>query len=166
MLLVFEKLKDVSFSRLMAVYEEGNLENAAEFWPDLEQSQQMIRAEQEFYQYLRQIFFTTEHAVLYVWEEDGEYVSALRLEPYRDGMLLEALETHPEHRRKGYAAALIRAVQKTGLYGKIYSHVGKRNIASLKTHENCGFRKISDNAVYADGSVTSRSCTLCWEEAV
>ena len=163
MLLEFEKLKDISFSKLMAVYEEGNKENAEEFWPDMEEGQRMLRAEQEFYQYLREVFFPTEQARYYVWEEQGVYLSALRLEPYRDGMLLEALETHPSHRRKGYAAKLIQAVQEACPNVKIYSHVGKRNTASLKTHEKCGFRRIADQAVYADGSVNSRSYTLCWE---
>lgn len=163
MLLVFYKLKDLSFSQLMMVYEEGNRENAEEFWPDMEEGQRMIRAEQEFYQYLREVFFPTEHARYYVWEEKGNYVCALRLEPYRDGMLLEALETHPGYRRMGYAARLIRAVQEVCPDSKIYSHVSKRNVASLKTHEKCGFRRIAENAVYADGSVTGRSCTLCWE---
>ena len=163
MLIVCEKLKDLSFSQLMMVYEEGNRENAEAFWPDMEEGQRMIRAEQEFYQYLREIFFPTEHARYYVWEENGNYVSALRLEPYRDGMLLEALETHPEYRRMGYAASLIWAVQEVSSDAKIYSHVSKRNKASLKTHEKCGFHRIAENAIYADGSVTSRSCTLCWE---
>ena len=163
MLLVFEKLRDMSFSGLMAVYEESNRENGEEFWPDMEQNQRVIRAEQEFYQYLRQVFFPTELARYYVWEEQGVYLSALRLEPYRDGMLLEALETHPAYRRMGYAARMIRAVQEACPNVKIYSHVGKRNKASLITHERCGFRRISDQAVYADGSVNSRSYTLCWE---
>lgn len=164
MLLIFDKLKDLSFSQLMAVYEEGNRENAEEFWSHMEEGQRMILAEQEFHQYLREIFFPTEGAVYCVWEERGRYVSALRLEPYRDGMLLEALETAPGERKKGYAAQLIRAVQGSWPKAKIYSHVSKRNIPSLKTHESCGFIRIAENAVYADGSVTDRSCTLCWEE--
>lgn len=163
MLLTFHKMKDLSFSKLMAVYEEGNQENASEFWPDMEEGQRMILAEQEFHQYLREIFFPTEGAVYCVWEERGRYVSALRLEPYRDGLLLEALETAPNERRKGCAVRLIAAVQEAYPDAKIYSHVSKRNVPSLKTHEKCGFRRIAENAVYADGSVTSRSCTLCWE---
>lgn len=163
MLLVFENLKDLSFSKLMAVYEESNRENGAEFWPGMEEGQRILRAEQEFYQYLREVFFPTDNAWYYVWEENGAYVAALRLEPYRDGMLLEALETHPDHRRKGYAGQLIQAVQEICPNCIIYSHVGKRNLASLKTHEKCGFRRIADQAVYADGSVNSRSYTLCWE---
>jgi GNAT superfamily N-acetyltransferase len=162
MLIVCEKIKDLSFSQLMMVYEEGNRENAEEFWPDMEEGQRMIRAEQEFYQYLREVFFSTEHARYYVWEENGNYVCALRLEPYRDGMLLEALETHPGHRRMGYAARLIRAVQETGGFAKIYSHVGKRNTPSLAVHGKCGFARIREFAAYIDGSVDHRACTLRW----
>ena len=163
MLLILDKLKDLSFSQLMDVYEEGNRKNAEEFWPDLDLSQQILQAEQEFYQYLLQVFFPTAHARYYIWEEKGRYVSALRLEPYRDGMLLEALETAPPQRKKGYAVQLIQAVQAACPEQKLYSHVSKRNPASLRTHEKCGFHRIADHAVYADGSVNSRSVTLCWE---
>ncbi len=164
MLLIIDKLKELNFSQLMDVYEEGNRENAEEFWPDMDAGQQILRAEQEFHQYLREIFFPTQDAVYCIWQERGKYVSALRLEPYRDGLLLEALETAPAHRRKGYALHLIQAVQMTYPDRKIYSHVSKRNVASLRTHEKCGFQRIAENAVYADGSVTDRSCTLRWEE--
>ena len=163
MLLVVSKLRDLSFSQLMDVYEEGNRENGEEFWPGMEDGERLLRAEQEFYQYLRQVFFPVEHARYCIWMEKGRYVSALRLEPYRDGLLLEALETAPGERRKGYAAKLIRAVQEQYPRERIYSHVNKGNTASLRTHEICGFVRIADNAVYADGSVTSRSYTLCWE---
>ena len=50
MLIVVRNLRDLAFSQLMAVYEEGNRENAEEFWPDMEENQRLIRAEQEFYQ--------------------------------------------------------------------------------------------------------------------
>ena len=43
---------------------------------------------------------------------------------------------------------------------RIYSHVGKRNAASLAVHEKCGFYQISDTAAYIDGSVDSKAYTL------
>jgi RimJ/RimL family protein N-acetyltransferase len=156
-------MKELPFGALMVVYEQSNQENGEEFWPDLSAGERLLRAEQEFYQYLQQVFFQTEGAVYYLWEVKGRPVCALRLEPYRDGMLLEALETAPEQRRKGYAAALIRAMLAQLGAGKIYAHVGKRNEASLKTHISCGFRRISEQAVYADGSVNDRCCTLLYE---
>ena len=68
---------------------------------------------------------------------------------------MEALETAPEHRKKGYASELIRA-----LIGKfeedgtvvIRSNVRKTNIASLATHQKCGFvieeEKGNENCFY------------------
>lgn len=163
MLILARSIRDLSFSRLMEVYIEGNLENAEEFYPDLTEGQKLIQAEQDFYQYLNEVFFRTSDAVYAIWEEWGIYVSALRLEPYHDGFLLEALETAPTSRRQGYAEKLIRAVQEQFSNQRIYSHVSKKNAASLRVHEKCGFRRISEYAVYIDGSVNRRACTLCWE---
>ena len=164
MLRIAHTLRELSFGDLMAVYEEGNRENGAENWPELSQGEQLLRAEQEFYQYLREVFFPTQGAAYYMWEVKGKTVSALRLEPYRDGFLLEALETAPEYRRKGYAKMLVAAVLEYTEGENIYSHVGKGNIPSLKTHLGCGFRRISEQAVYADGSVNDRCCTLLFEK--
>lgn len=166
MLRIFCSLKDINFSKLMSVYEEGNLENAKEFYPNLEPNVALINAEQDFYAYLRDIFFVTSGAVYAVWEENGDYVSALRLEPYCNGLLLEGLETSPVHRRKGFAATLIQSVlaylslQENCL---VYSHISKWNVASLRTHESCGFKRIQEYAVYIDGSVRKDSCTLLFE---
>ena len=163
MLILARSLRDFSFSKLMDVYIEGNMENAEEFWPELDDGQKLLRAEQEFYQYLTEVFFRTPEAVYAIWEESGNYISALRLEPYRDGLLLEALETAPPSRRQGYAEKLIRAVQEQFPNQRIYSHVSKKNAASLRAHGKCGFRRISEYAAYIDGSVNQRACTLCWE---
>ena len=161
MLLLATKMQELNFSQLMAVYEEGNRENAQLFFPDLTEGQQMIRAEQSFYEYLREGFFPVPGAVYARWVENGNYMSALRLEPYEDGLLLEALETAPAQRRKGYAEQLIRAVQAQ-FSEKIYSHVSKKNVASLAVHEKCGFRQVLDYAKYIDGSVSRTAVTLCY----
>lgn len=164
MLLVAKSLRELSFGNLMEVYVEGNQENGEDKWPDLSPGQQLLQAEQDFHQYLREVFFTTRGAVYCVWQVDGKYVSALRLEPFQDGVLLEALETAPAQRRKGYAEALLRVVLNRCGHTKIYSHVTKWNEASLKIHEKCGFQRIKEYAVYVDGSVNQRCCTLCYEK--
>ena len=164
MLYLAHSLSQLHFGSLMAVYGESNRENGREFWPEEPEMRQIQLAEEDFYRYLEQVFFQTPGAVYALWEEDGRYISALRLEPYRDGLLLEALETAPEQRRKGYAAALIQTVQTfLGEGAKLYSHVDKRNLPSLKVHETCGFRRIADYAVYVDGSVNQKMYTLCWD---
>ena len=161
MLIVANRLREITFGKLMDIYQEGNLENGRERWPNETAARQLALAEEDFYNYLRQVFVKTEDAVYLIWEERGSYVSALRLEPYQDGLLLEALETRPDQRRKGYAVELVKAVLSEVGDTKIYSHVGKRNSASLKTHEKCGFRRILEHAVYADGSVMTNHCTFC-----
>ena len=161
MLRWFTTAKDLDFRRLMTVYEEGNLETAAADYPHLPQMQGVMQAEQDFYQYLRESFFPTTGASYAVWEENDTYVSALRLEPHRDGLLITALETAPQYRRRGFAKKLITAVLEALPGEKLYSHVSKRNVASLRTHASCGFQKISDYATYLDGSVLRSSCTLC-----
>lgn len=164
MLHIARSLRELHFGKLMEVYIEGNLENAREFWPDVPEGQGLLRAEQDFYRYLQEGFFSVPGAVYAIWQEDENYVSALRLEPYQDGWLLEALETAPEHRRRGYACRLImEAVAKMRLQ-KIYSHVSKKNAASLAVHEKCGFRRLLEHAVYIDGSVNHRAVTLCLEQ--
>lgn len=166
MLKIAKSLNALSFGALMEIYIDANKENGAELWPEEPEMRQIQLAEGNFCRYLSDCFFPTPGAVYAIWEVNGNYVSALRLESYRDGLLLEALETAPEERRKGYAAALIQAVQawlKEQGSVKIYSHVSKRNTASLRTHEKCGFQRIAEQAVYIDGSVNQRACTMCYE---
>lgn len=162
MLFLAENMNQLVFSKLMDVYVEGNLENGQDLWPELSENEQLLRAEQAFYQYLNEDFFKSKGAVYAVWMEKDSYISALRLEPYQDGLLLEALETAPEYRKRGYACRLVEAVKRE-FPGKIYSHVGKRNAASLRTHEKCGFQKILDYAVYIDGTVARNAYTLCFD---
>ena len=162
MLILAHSLRELRLRDLMEVYADSNREKASD-WPNLPPMFALQLAEQDHREYLRDVFFRTPGAVLAIWEENGIYVCALRLEPYKDGLLLNALETAPIHRKKGYAAGLIRAVQENMNSVKIYSHVNKQNVPSLKTHKACGFRVISDCAVFLSGSVDYRSCTLLYE---
>ena len=166
MLKTVYRLRDLNFSGLMTLYAEGNAENASEFYPQLEQARGILEAENDFYGYLQAVLFRTRGAVYAIWEENSVYISALRLEPYRDGFLLEALETHPDYRRMGYAGKLIREVLRWLAEqgsGPVYAHIHKGNNASLRTHLSCGFERISEQATYIDGSVTDRSCTVCFQ---
>lgn len=166
MLKIATNMRELNLSALMDVYQEGNAEYGADRYPGASPAEQLLLAEQDFYQYLSQCFFPVEGAVYALWELDGGYASALRLEPYQDGLLLEALETAPHKRRQGYACQLLRAVQDwLSQHGriKVYSHVSRKNTASQRSHQSCGFVKILDHAVYADGSVLSGSDTYLFE---
>ena len=78
MLYIATSLQQLRFGQLMEVYLESNLEKAERIG--------LLQAEQDFYQYLDECFFPTPGAVYAVWVEGNEYISALRLEPYRDGL--------------------------------------------------------------------------------
>ena len=155
MLQIAKRLEELDFSALMDIYCEGNLEKAEEYGDG-----GLLRAEREFYDYLREDFFRQKDAFYALWKVQGQYVSAMRLEPHGDGWLLEALETAPDHRRKGYAKELMHAVLDEMGHVIVYSHVSRRNEASLRTHYACGFQKHLDHVVYLDGSVTNRAITL------
>lgn len=153
MLRLVYNLRELDFSQLMEVYIEGNLEKG-----------DLLQAEQDFYQYLQEGFFNRPGDVYCLWEIEGRCVAALRLQAYRDGLLLEALETVPALRRKGHGRALVLAALKRFPEKKVYVHIAGWNKASIALHEGCGFQKISDCAVYADGSVTNRAGTYVYEE--
>jgi RimJ/RimL family protein N-acetyltransferase len=160
MLFQIDALKHLRFSSLMEVYEEGNRENGRDQYPRLSGPEQILAAERDFYQYL-ELFFSTGGSRYLIWELDGCYVSALRLEPYQDGLLLEGLETRPSERRKGFATKLINAVIENldDCELPVYSHISKWNEASIRTHEKCGFKRILDYCVYIDGSVNQNAYT-------
>lgn len=161
MLISADSFEKLDFSALMEVYIEGNVENGAYFWPEETPEQQMKLALKEFRSYLIDGFYGTAKGTYYIWTEDGRYVSVLRLEQHPEGMLMEALETHPDHRKQGYAKKLIMAVAaQLPAATRVYSHVNKKNIPSLVTHQSCGFSKALDYSVCSDGSVCDREVTM------
>lgn len=165
MLILARSLKELRFGELMEIYAGSNRETAARRYGDSD-GFALQEVEDDFRQYLWEVFFRTPGAVYALWEEDGRYVSALRLEPYRDGLILSALETSPEERGRGYATQLIQNVQsviRNLRTNVLYSHVNKRNRISLNIHIRCGFCVISNYATYLDGSVDDRSYTLLYE---
>ena len=166
MLKTIRSIQQLSFSQLMEIYEESNTLNGQEKYPLESTYAQVQEAEQDFYQYLSDVFFRQENSFYAVWTHNDVYVSALRIEPYMDGVLLCALETALNSRRNGYASKLISSViaylaqQGSGI---LYSHVSKQNTASVHVHQKCGFQIIKDYAVYSDGSVLHGSYTLAYE---
>lgn len=149
MLLVADSVSKLNFSQLMQVYAQSNEVNAAE------RGSSVLDVEQDFYDYLCRPFFSQPNSFCAVWHEGGEYICALRLEPFKDGYLLSGLETRPEYRRKGYAGKLIEEALKMDMFSTrtpVYSHIHKSNTPSQRVHCACGFVKILDRAVYIDGS--------------
>ncbi len=143
------KYCDLDERKLMDVYSESNYENTDYFFPDEADKNAAVRkVEAGFLDFLKNDFFNLTDAAYWILEIDGIWVSALRTCRVQKGLYyLEALETRLDHRRKGYGAILLSSVadslKKDGPF-RLCSCVSKRNIASLKTHEKCGFLIVSE----------------------
>ena len=150
----------------MDLYAESNMENADYFYPDMaDKAAALAKVEADFLAYIRDGFFKNEHDRYMVLAEAGAWISALRLYALGDGeYYIEALETHPAYRRRGYGAALLAMVldrlRAEGPF-RVRDCVGKKNIPSLRTHEKCGFRA-ADTVGHdlLDGSVSEESYTM------
>ncbi len=163
MLVLAKSLGDLDFEQLMSVYAESNGKSGGEKDPGEPLSQGRALAERDFYEYLLD-FFDTKGALYAVLEKEGLYVSALRLEPFQDGLLVEALETAPDRRGRGWATALLNEVLGLPQCKILYSHVRRRNLASRRVHEKCGFHVCQDFARYVDGSVDANALTYVWRK--
>ena len=164
MLKLISSMSQMDPRQLMAVYRESNLKNAKRRYKECTDEMALAREEEDFLNYLREDFFRVKGTLYALWVADGVYKAALRVEPYRDGFLLEALETAPNARRKGYARALMDGIAdhlRASGCRCIYSHIHKGNMPSLGVHNQCGFRVIADTAALLDGTVTGRYCTMC-----
>lgn len=144
MILELKGLKGLDFAKLMAIYREGNEENASYFYPNLlDKTEAIRRVEGDFLDYLRRDFFSRAGARYLVLEEDGIWVSALRLTPLEERRwYLEALETRPDCRRKGCGARLLAGtlerLKEEGPF-QLFDCVSKKNFPSLRMHEKSGF---------------------------
>ena len=149
MLITITQFKDLDNRKLMDIYSESNYENTDYFYPDEADKDEAVRkVENGFLDYLENGFFQQDGASYRILEENGVWISALRLSRIQaDLYYLEALETRPDQRGKGYASSLlsgvVEALKKAGPF-RLCDCVGKKNTASLKTHEKCGFRIVSD----------------------
>ena len=149
MLLKITEFAGLDTGKLMCVYSESNYENTDYFYPDETDKEAAVKkVEAGFTEFLRDDFFTQEEAACWILEEEGAWVSALRICRVQDGVYyLEALETRPDLRGKGYASKLLsgvlEAMKAEGGF-RLCDCVSKRNAASLKTHLKCGFRIVSE----------------------
>ena len=149
MLLRISRFDDLDERKLMDIYSESNFENTDYFFPDLEDKKEAVRkVEEGFLGFLKDEFFCQSGSEYWVLEADGVWVSALRLSRIEDGLYyLEALETRPDCRRQGHAARLLDGVidelKKAGPF-RICDCISKRNTASIRTHEKCGFSIVSE----------------------
>ena len=143
-----DRYADLDARKLMDLYAEGNRENAEYFYPELDRKIGTKKVEEEFLAFLRDAFMPKPENTYWVLEEDGVWISALRLTELEGRLFyLEALETRADYRCRGYAVKLLHAVTETlkkdGSF-RICDCVSKRNTASIRTHEKAGFQLVSE----------------------
>lgn len=151
MLLIFNQMTDPEMYRMVhEIYIEASMETAADKHSELTDLAEAVKEEEQYFIEFLKNFLSKEQNTYYVLNVDGQWVSALRLTKIEDFYYMEALETAPEHRRKGYASELIREViSSLSAEGriKIRSNVNKKNKASLDTHQKCGFTIEKENGI-------------------
>ena len=135
--------------KLMDIYAESNLENTDYFYPDeTDKDAAVKKVEAGFMDFLQNDFFKQEDATYWILEDEGNWLCAARTCKIKSGLYyLEALETRPDLRGKGYASRLLSSLldvlKEEGSFC-LCDCVSKKNIASLKTHEKCGFQIVTD----------------------
>jgi hypothetical protein len=84
----------------------------------------------------------------YLWEDGGEPVSmTLQARPTRHGCTVTAVYTPPEHRRNGYASALVAGVSQLLLdegYHFTTLFTDLANPTSNKIYQQIGYRPVCD----------------------
>lgn len=149
MILTIRSFAELDGEKLMQVYAESNRENVDYFFPGAADRAQALRqVEAGFLDYLKKDFFSAAGSEYRVLEEGGAWLCAVRLSRVREGLFyLEALETHPAHRREGCAKrlllALIGELEARGPF-RLCDCVGAGNVPSLRAHESCGFRAVRE----------------------
>lgn len=166
MLRQINSFSDIDCRKLMDIYAESNYENTDYFYPETEDKACAVKkVEEGFLLYLESEFFSCLGHSYWILQEGDVWVSALRLYRLKPRFYyLEALETHPEYRKKGMASQLINEVicelKKQGSF-KICDCVDKKNTASLQTHKKCGFKIVSDEGYdYLNEEADSRDYGL------
>lgn len=150
MILTIKNYSELDGRRLIELYSEGNIENADELYPYMEDRAQAVRkVEDDFLDFLKNSFFAAEGSEYFILDENGEWVSALRTSRIRDGLYyMEALETRPDMRQRGYAKKLLLEalgeLKKRGAF-EFYSSVHKKNEPSIRTHLAAGFSIVAEN---------------------
>ncbi|MCI8402298.1 MAG: GNAT family N-acetyltransferase [Lachnospiraceae bacterium] len=140
--------EEIDGRKLMDLYQEGNEENTGYFYPELtDKALAMQKVETDFLRYIETEFLGKGNGEYWILEEDGVWISALRLYLVREGLYyLEALETHPDFRRQGYGTRLLAGVveelKREGTF-RLCDCVSKKNTASIRTHKKCGFEIVS-----------------------
>lgn len=140
MLKLVTSIDEIAISRLLSVYSESMNEMKIHFANDAE----MCRAYESF---LRDFVKNPKQLILVEVFHD-EWISALRaIEAIEGQWFLEAVETKPEERKKGFGNDLlvhtIDYLKNIGMR-ELTCTISKNNLKSQALHRKCGFNPTNE----------------------
>lgn len=159
MIFLADHINKLNFAKLTSLYAEDIERNRKLNYGRLYAHEGRLLAEQDYYQYLRDVFFGSYGGKMFLLEEGDRYLSAVCFEPFKDGLLLNSLITAKDVRRNGYARNILSYAFDQIEGFTIYSHIHCRNRASILLHEQLDFVKLYDYAHMLDGAVCSDHIT-------
>lgn len=147
-LLVTNNVKRIDFEKLMDVYEESNRENivnASDFIGELgdsfKEKEIFDNYKKDYINYLKEDFLANKENYIVIIRNKDTYLSALKLHYEEDCYLIEALETNPDFRNRGYGEKLLKSVLIKFPKKTVFnSEVGLNNKKSLGLHKKLGFK--------------------------
>ena len=165
MLVMAKSMRTLNWDAICQIYEEGFSLRGIKAYPSLPESERILRAQEDTYHYLQDEFYATDGAYYAFWVEEDRWICALRMRPYQEGMLLDALETAPSYRNQGFAKKLLGEVLLQLQPGTcVYSRILRRNKHSVRVHLQCGFQKHKPYAVFLDGSFRADADTYIYQK--
>ena len=153
MVSVIDEIDKLDFLKICDVYKD-DLERKRKIRHRLiAKSEGATLVKQEYLRYLEDVFFGQYNGKLFVYQDYDRYLSAVCIEPFKDGLLLDSLVTVPEARRRGYAKKLIDYALDYCKTRPVYAHIHYNNKASRLLHEKIGFSLLCEYAHMLDGSI-------------
>lgn len=152
MIIIADSVRKIEFHKLILLCADEIEQTRIRRYKKYSIQQGLFQAESDFYHYLKSSFFAV-GGLYFIYEHDDRYVSAVRLEPYERGVLLNSLITKLEMRRNGYAEKLLHYALAYFEKTIVYSHVHVHNKPSRALHEKMGFKLSLEYARLLDGSL-------------
>lgn len=114
--------------------------------PLIKEKQKQIK--KDYLNFLENCAIADDFHKYYIKRQEGKIISLCRIAIYLDKYVLEGLETHKDHYRKGFATALTKEIifdlKKDGI-STLYSEARSWNVASNKLQQKMGFVKYAED---------------------
>lgn len=159
--------QDEIYKLINDVYIEGCYEIAKDKCSDKDKLAEAIEREKKYYANYLEHFFDNDNNDYYVLEDNNHWISAARITTSKECYYLEALETNPENRMKGFGEKLllgiISSLEENGNI-ILRCNVGKNNIASYRLHRKCGFIIENENGLnFSTGEQRKEVYGMCYK---